>query len=103
MKCRIERKDFVKDLYDVYLWDQEFTGRHFYMKYHGDGVWSHEEILEGGLIVPTFSLPAPLLEAIAREVSGIIPPTEATTEHLKDARAVRDRLLTLVEKGARRG
>lgn len=36
--------------------------------------------------------------ALAEELHDYLPPTEATVRHLEDARAVRDRLLAIVER-----
>jgi hypothetical protein len=45
----------------------------------------------------SFRIPEQALEALVSEASSILPASDATVEHLADTRAVRDRLLTLVE------
>ena len=47
---------------------------------------------------PTLLLPAGLAGQIAAELMNVVPPNTEQALALKDARAVRDRLLTLVEK-----
>jgi hypothetical protein len=50
--------------------------------------------------VPVFlSLEPTVLEALARAIGDVTQTSDATRDHLSDARATRDRLLALVEKG----
>jgi hypothetical protein len=72
----------------------------------GDGEW--HEITEDGAIapgggemgerLPGIYLPAGALDAVVSAYHGTTAPQPATERHLEDAIAVRDRLLTLVEK-----
>lgn len=51
---------------------------------------------------PSFILPEDALKALVAAASDVLPPSDATVDALKDARVVRDRLLTLVEQASRR-
>lgn len=53
---------------------------------------------EGPAPPPSLRLPTEALEALLAEAAELTPPTPATVEHLADARATRDRLLSLVER-----
>jgi hypothetical protein len=57
-----------------------------------------QNFAQGEEIPPAMILPRDWLEAIVREASGIMPATDATVDALNDARVVRDRLLTIVER-----
>lgn len=67
----------------------------------GGDQWSFEEIREGQSVegMATIEMPVPMLEAIVAAAHDILPPSAATDRHLKDAVAVCDRLLTLLEGG----
>jgi len=106
VKVRIERKSFEKSFIEGYnIW--------FYQDIGNDQI----DVLEisktesdnepstllrryprNESIPPSFFIPSEALEALVKEASGILPPSEATVEALNDTREVRDRLLTLVEK-----
>lgn len=63
----------------------------------GEIVW---EQTDDGAAVPAFlHLREDVIEALAKELGVHVPSADATVVHLKDALAVRDRLLTLVEEG----
>jgi len=47
--------------------------------------------------IPLLRLTPKEVEALRNELLTIVPPNDATTAHLKDAQAVRDKLLALVE------
>jgi hypothetical protein len=77
-------------------------GVHRLWQSQGGDRWSFEDISEGRQTndaEPTFEMPLDMLEAIVAAAHDILPPSAATDRHLKDAVAVRDRLLTLLEGG----
>lgn len=59
-------------------------------------VWTQHS--SGAIVPPFLTLSPEVMKAIVDAGTGTFPPTDATTAHLKDAIAVRDRLLTVVER-----
>lgn len=62
----------------------------------GPGGW--EPFGRGELTDPTFEIPQDALTALVAAAGDFLPPSTALAAHLADAREVRDRLLTLVER-----
>lgn len=60
------------------------------------GEWEHVPF--GAEPEPSLVLPSEALEALVAAGADHLPPSSAQAEHLADTRAVRDRLLTLVER-----
>lgn len=67
-----------------------------YLGWRADGQW--EEIKEGGES-PGVLVPEGVLDKVVEQYLKVRAPTQATQDHLVDAMAVRDRLLTLIEGG----
>jgi hypothetical protein len=63
----------------------------------GQIIWAQRD--ESAQIPAFLKLRADVIEALAKELGMHVPAAEATVVHLKDALAIRDRLLTLVEEG----
>lgn len=59
--------------------------------------WEQRDESESGQVFLT--LPREVFEAIGQAASAESLPDDATADALKDTRAVRDRLLSIVEKG----
>jgi hypothetical protein len=94
MKVRVEH-DWTRDHVNVVVYDE---ARRAYLA--SDGV-TWKPITEGGVaedIDWTVSLPARVLEAIVAEARDVLPASAEQGAALADARMVRDRLLTLVER-----
>lgn len=53
---------------------------------------------EASLPVPLMRLAVDLAADLGAALTGLLPPDQAQAAHLKDAIAVRDRLLTIVER-----
>lgn len=93
MKARVE-KDWLTDSMKVTFFDHTPSGTVVYDLPSGTAT-----ILKDGEEAPEpLRFPRDSLAALVAEASGILPPSAATTAHLQDAVAVRDRLLTLVER-----
>lgn len=60
-----------------------------------------EPAVNGGDVVATIDLPEGALDALVAAARNVQAPHPATERHLDDAIAVRDRLLSLVERKAR--
>lgn len=98
MRARIER-EVLRDQFKVWLYI-EGENTPSIMRFDGEQrLTVLEQVSEGATVEPTFTIPALALEALLREASGFVAATDATTRHLDDAVAVRDRLLALVERG----
>jgi hypothetical protein len=95
VKCRLEQ-NWVNHTVKIWLYEEGGDG-----VYQHDLDGSHTRIPNGAsLPEPTLELREDALQVLVAEASGILPPSDATTVHLRDAITVRDRLLTLVERGA---
>lgn len=64
-----------------------------------DGSMRMEEYEPGEMVPPTLRLQSQIWDALSSKAAGVLPPSASTERHLADATAVRDRLLSLVEKG----
>ncbi len=100
MRVHIERVWQRQEL-DIWIWDR--AGKFATFATVGDDgrlsvEWKEEP--EGTFIddrPPTLRLQPEVLEAIIRAAEGHVHPQDATTRHLDDATATRDRLLTMIE------
>lgn len=92
------RHDYLRRMVEVTLYDRGPVGYDSIYRVTDDGRLRRDTIPEGQSDVePTYVLPVDAFEAIIREGSGIVPPSDATHAALTDAKAVRDRLMSLVE------
>lgn len=81
----------------VWLYDETSQGRAVLRDIEGNEV---ERIINGAIIPePTFICPIDVIEALVAAGSDLLPPDRAQGKHLDDAIGVRDRLLTLIERG----
>jgi hypothetical protein len=101
MKVYIDHR-FQAGTVRLYVLD-DGPGRRRLWQSQGEGQWSFVDISEGAANdgEATFEMPVAMLEAIVAAAHDILPPSAATDRHLKDAVAVRDRLLTLLEGGSK--
>jgi hypothetical protein len=84
----------------IYVTQPAGLGVSYLWQLKGDQ-WAREEIRNEVVnddLGPTIAMPSEMLEAIVAAAHDILPPSAATDRHLKDAVAVRDRLLTLIER-----
>lgn len=87
--------DVLRDMVNIYVVNKAHTYAALF-SYSGRVEWVPYP--EGDEPPVTLRLPPNVLAAIVAEAAELRPPTQATVEHLNDARAVRDRLLALVER-----
>lgn len=94
-----------RNSFDVYVFSERPTEAALQMptfiERHVEGnVWRREEVGEPepftGLPKPSFSLPRPVLEELIQQAQKIAPSL-SRDDAVSDARATRDRLLTLIE------
>lgn len=95
VQCHVE-SHWYDELVDVWVF-YRMPGKNIFIGLDGETI---EETIEGGELPtkPTMQVHRNMLKAIVTKASKIIPPSEATVEHLRDAIAVRDRLLGIVER-----
>ena len=95
IRAFIERKPWL-DSYDVWLGD---PGPRSYIaeKVGEDGHIVYRETDPGAVQEPFLRLTHSELEALAKAILETERPEDATLDALKDARSVRDRLLTMLE------
>ena len=98
MPVAIEQ-DFLTQRVKIYVYTEDLQGHRQFLQCAGPGEYRNVGINEGELTPP------PLLELsrlvfleLVREIKHVKEPSEATQAHLDDAIAVRDRLLTMVER-----
>lgn len=97
MKARIER-EWTRDAVKVWLYQPGPNMTAQVVAIQPDGELLLHNVEGGGVLpAPSFVLPTAALEALVREASGVLPPSETTVDAMRDARATRDRLLALVE------
>lgn len=99
MKVFIDHQ-FQMNSVRLYVLDPAGPGAQRLWQSKGGDQWSFEEIKDGQAadhLPATIEMPMGMLEAIVAAAHDILPPSAATDRHLKDAVAVRDRLLTLIE------
>lgn len=98
MEVYIHRDPRYDDV-EVYLFERTPGGTVHYVidqgRLIGHGVERGEPMSE-----PTLRLPNGFVEILARALAGEVRVGGATEHHLKDAIAVRDRLLALIERRA---
>lgn len=96
MKARVER-NWMNHSVKIWLYHQGPPIR--LVRVLGPDTFQDEILVEGAeLPEPSLQLPEEALSALIAAVSEILPASDATTGHLKDAVMVRDRLLSLVER-----
>lgn len=99
MKAHVER-DWIRQSVNVWLFEAwpASSGRGKVVRL-GDGARdvTLEDVPDGALPAPTFSLSDDAFEALIAAGVDYAPPSSAQAAHLQDALTVRDRLLTLVE------
>jgi hypothetical protein len=101
MRVKIQ-EDVCTDRYKVWILDDSLslTPRNGVVVYPDSTynpkcmTYAYNEILPG----PSLILTRDMLQALAEEAVKTIPPNESMANHLKDAIAIRDRLLTMAEK-----
>lgn len=65
----------------------------------GLDLWKYVEVSDGAEVPePSLTLRGDMLKALVEKGSDVLPPSGQMAEHLKDACAIRDRLLTIVER-----
>lgn len=96
MNVHIE-KDWIRRTVKVWVYEPGLRGVGTLWQRAGDN-WTRIHVHEGEtpLTAPTFDMPQEMFEAIVKEGSGLVPPSDATHAALTDTKAVRDRLLSLV-------
>lgn len=84
---------------DVEIWFFSYPqmGKGRVLEPDGETV-KYEYDRDGSLQEPTLRMSHYALEKLIAAGCEYLPPTSATVEHLKDSNAVRDRLLTIVER-----
>lgn len=97
MKAHIEQ-DWMRRGFKVWLYEPLGQGRTVrVVGFDERGEVLLQNFEDTADIPPSFVLREDMLKALLDEAAGVLPPSEATSEHLADARAIRDRLLALVE------
>jgi hypothetical protein len=95
MNCHIEWV-MGYDAYEVTLWQARGPGMFTVAKLR-DGEVVFEDVPQGAKLEPSFRMPGEMLQAFGKAAAKLPSPELATVEHLEDAKAVRDRLLRIVE------
>lgn len=86
---------------DVWIWERGMGSKPRQLIFKGAEEVEWREYEDGERLEgPSLSLPDDVWRALSGKINGVLPASEATERHLKDAVEIRDRLLTLVEKGA---
>lgn len=96
----IVRREVYSDLVNVHV-VEDFPPRALVMSRRvGDHISMMEWVpyAEGEMPPPLFSVPTRIAEVIATAMTEIVPALPATEDALQDARTVRDRLLSLIER-----
>jgi hypothetical protein len=103
VKARIEPR-FTAFSVDIWFYDHDPVEGNALVVYRpsGEGTMWDREIVPNGAEMPSpsLSIPNDALEAIVAAGADHLPPSSAQAEHLADVRAVRDRMLTIVERVA---
>ncbi len=87
------------DVQDIWVFE-EARNLHLVLKgadESGEQRWEWQETEPMERPDPTLSLPSHVFKALTASLNGVLPASEATERHLKDATDVRDRLLAMVE------
>lgn len=102
MRVKVEH-DFIRDAMKVWFFTRRNETAVTVHRMVGDDQWQDEDVPSNGLMPePSVVLRRDMLEALVAAASDVLPPSGAQSAHLADAITIRDRLLTLVEKGADR-
>lgn len=103
MRCQL-RPAVLMDAVDITLYQPLGNGRaRVWQPAAADADWGGGWVdVDPSLADPpiSFRIPVDALEALVDEAASIAKPSQATVDHLADVRAVRDRLLTVVEAQA---
>lgn len=102
MKCYID-PDPMRRLTKVFLVaHDDLAGKVRVLRFNGgegSDEWVWDEYPQSEYIPqPSLVLPEQAVQALADELAGYRSPSAAQAEHLNDAREVRDRVLTMLEK-----
>jgi hypothetical protein len=94
------RHDFAWDRYEVYFIEDDPVNHTRRQIFPGEnGQWKSEALQEGcASREPSMILSRDMLESFIEATRDIIPASEATQAHLKDAIAVRDKLLNILTR-----
>lgn len=99
MKCVVEQDTFRRG-YKIYLFtDPHPTNgmRTQVVGFNEKGEPTLQDFENGSIVEPSLHMPQEWVKAMIEEFTGVLPASDATTEHLKDAMTIRDRLLVMVE------
>lgn len=92
-------RDPENDYARLYIWAKDADGRRVQVIIRGQDAMQEVRADEGKPAKePSLTLPWDLLQALRAAVVPDVNAGEAVSAHLRDAIAVRDRLLTLVER-----
>lgn len=94
MKAHVEQQWWNRE------WAITLYERESYFRYEDGRLHREPRTDEAAEIPPTLRLPFEALDEIVRALPGKVTANDATLDALIDARSVRDRLLTMVEKAA---
>jgi hypothetical protein len=83
---------------DVWIWRRENGGTQVLTADGGSWAWVHQG--DAKQPDPSLRIPEGCREVLGAALLGTSMPTDSMAAHLKDAVAVRDRLLILVERAA---
>jgi hypothetical protein len=97
VKVHIER-DWMSRSLRVWFYESARENGATLIKVKGSDALERVEVPAGVHPEPSLVLPEDFVEALIREASDVLPPSDATSAHLSDARSTRDRLLAMIEK-----
>lgn len=95
-QVRVERSHFRFGT-DIWFWRADTPGRIGVYRFGDDG-WIERAEDQNTIVEPSLFLPDHFITPLVAALLDTQPPNRATDRHLQDTIAVRDRLLTLVEK-----
>jgi hypothetical protein len=99
VKVRIDPR-WDMDAVDVYIYDL-IPGHNRIMRFLLDEdqpSYRWDEMTNGQLTQPSLTLPRGVLEQLVVQANDYLPPSAATDRALQDAKEMRDRLLSMVER-----
>lgn len=95
--------NILTNTYELYVWDELQDGRRQYFTLKEDGNILVRNVERGEPIEPMMRAPAShnadILKAISAAVTETLPADTVMQAHLSDAMKVRDRLLSIIERG----
>jgi hypothetical protein len=94
-------KNPIRDAVDIWLFERIDSGARI-LRLAGPDTWQFEEVPGPERGEPTLTLRTDWAEALSGALGDVLPPSAAVAAHLLDARAVRDRLLAIVEHAEER-